>query len=259
MSNRIDSIFCNNCAATTMADAKFCRKCGCIPTTTISAKEFVEATKDIVILNNKLGALHSRLMQPINVDNVWNQFFMSLSSLLSIYLFRIKILNNEIAAYQTDIKKSNPTIDDSSVFSMMQTFEIEARRSFLLEWLFLFESNIADVLEKYLDKIPSSSYHENLKMLLQELQIITTSDSKSEIFDTLYFPYVIRNTLHQNGLCKKGKILCTKGYNFVLVKNKFHKLGTWRHTLFFMGSMLDSIERVFDHPNFDDTRNPNVL
>ena len=128
----------------------------------------------------------------------------------------------------------------------MKNLDQMNRRSFLTAYMFQVE-----VLLKRINEIlPNVYYEQSYKKLVQGiLKELKLSTNYTEKFNIMYYPTIVKNSLHMNGM-HSGKNFSGKidGIKFSFKNKERIEYGEWRHVYFFCDKMLEVIGDILQHP-----------
>lgn len=122
--------------------------------------------------------------------------------------------------------------------------------SVMFDWLFAFENYFSNIINDSLKKSPSSRYSVNVKTIVNYFMSKSSDKTKNECIDGLYFPYIVRNTFHNNQKSNHDADAKIGQYIFRLYKNKVSHVSTWAHLIHYMNGMIDVLPVVFENADF---------
>jgi hypothetical protein len=249
----MSDIPCFICNKNIRSDSILCPHCGQDPVN----KNILEGIQDMfkltVNLNEKIKTLHQHYVINPNLGE-HDERNQSLGALnittfwLNIQLM-LYVLSKRTDPVPQKILLLNPNSTDDELLRTYYNLDLTNMRAFLTLFLAHVEV-LLDRLTKFLPNLDYGYGYKNLtKHILKELSL-TTLDN--ELFFILYFPAIIRNTLHTNGIHTdetiSGKI---SGILFKFEKDK-HVLSCWRQIYFFCDKILDALDSILKHPMIKD-------
>ena len=167
---------------------------------------------------------------------------------LTLYRDYGKSINSHIRRKLND--QSNGRLSANQISVKIQKLDILNRRSYLTALMF----EVEVFLKKISETLPEGElqgYEQLVKHVLRELGILTND---SEEFRKLYYPAIIRNSLHNNGFHEgkkyEGKI---KGIPFLFEDKQQTKHAGWRHVYFFCIGILEMMELIIQHQTIHQT------
>ncbi|MDE1862847.1 MAG: hypothetical protein KGI33_08040 [Thaumarchaeota archaeon] len=207
---------------------------------TVNLNEKIKALHQRYVINPNLGTRDERnqSLGALNITAFW----------LNIQLM-LYVLTKRTDPVPQKILLLNPDSTNDELLRTYYNLDLTNMRAFLT----LFLAHVEVLLERLSKLLPNSEssygYKNLIKHILKELSL-TTSDN--ELFFTLYFPAIIRNTLHTNGIHTDetitGKI---SGILFKFEKDK-HVLSCWRQIYFLCDKVLDTLDVILRHPMIKD-------
>ena len=203
-----------------------------------------------VKLNNKINSLR-KFFDTLNLpyDDARNQFLGSISMMTGWLIIQLVMYRDYARTTKSPIAlkivESNPNMTIPQLGEMIKNFDLMNRRSYLTSFMFQMEVFLKRINE-ILPKISTDyGYKKLVKHLLKELGTITKDNEK---FRILYFPAVVRNSLHTNGIHTEKDIKGTiDGMPFSFKNQKHVGHASWRHVYFFCDHMLEILEEILKH------------
>lgn len=172
-------------------------------------------------LNQITGWLHTQLI-------IFTKFFKTPNSFLSM-----------------TIRRANPDMTKKGLQEIVLNFDKINRLSYLTHFLFRVEIFLKRISETLLTPPENEGYKNLVKHVLKELGMRGQDGEKYRI---LYFPAIVRNSLHNAGIYDEddtpGKI---KGINFKFIEGKGIRYASWRNLYFFYDNILDVLEEILKH------------
>ena len=226
-----------------------CPKCGKLPTVIgifDSMEEMIQDTIQINKKTNELIEIFKKLKLPD--DDIRNEFLANMNMLttwvnlqLTLYRDYGKTTTGSICK-KLSAQGGGLTADQLS--KKIKNLDILNRRSYQTALMFEVEAFLKKISE-ILPEGELQGYEQLVKHILRELGILTND---SEEFRKLYYPAIVRNSLHNNGFHEgkkyEGKI---KGIPFLFEDGQQTKHAGWRHVYFFCIGILEVVELIFLH------------
>ncbi|MCH7560849.1 MAG: hypothetical protein IIC67_05705, partial [Thaumarchaeota archaeon] len=252
-----------------------CPYCGEQPIEITLLPSFKETIDNTVKLNQKILGLQTYVTSlGFDVKDARSQFLgvnhtllMLLNIELGVHLEGTKDLNDVIPQ---KLKHDVPGITPDHLRDYLGQFEQWKRVSFLTMWMFRVEILLNEIKNILPDKpAKESKFGKFARYVLRKLGIKQDNTAKyfgykalvrhvlrelemtsldNEWFRILYFPAIMRNCMHSNGLYKEnttnGKI---DGIQFTFKKGEDVKYAAWRNIYFFCDKILDAIKEIFEN------------
>jgi len=202
-------------------------------------------------LNNKINSLRDYFdTLNLSYDDERNQFLGSISQIIGWLNIQMGLYyeygRKTTLPIPQKILRENPNISMAHLTEILKNFDHMNRRSFLTNYLFQVEV-LLNRINGILPNVTSDLEYKNLtKHVLKELGM---AKMDNEDFRILYFPALVRNSLHMNGRHTKNNVngkIC--GIQFTFKKNKPVEHAGWRHVYFFCEKIPDVIEKILKHP-----------
>lgn len=248
----MNQIQCAICRKSTNADLLFCKWCGSLPQRTkvhINGYNILYHLQEIQIKIQKLG---EKIDKSHRIFPLWNSFFASLEIKILIATFELASPEEQKKAFENYLIKTYFDQPKNKIDYTLGQFMVDKQFSFLLGWLFIFENHFYYIIKNILKKTPSSSYKDNVKIIVNTVMSNEDDISRKEYRDKLYFLYIIRNTLHRGAISDKNHHGKINGYNFHINKDQLCTLTTWPHFIFFVEGMIDTFSILWEQSIFDD-------
>lgn len=224
-----------------------CHYCGRLPITMDLFDAMDEMAKLTVKLNDKINRLR-QFFDTLNLphDDERNQFLGSISMLsgwlniqLIIYRDYARGTNSPIGR---KIRESNQNMALTQFTEIIRNFDLVNRRSYLTSFMFQVEVFLERINGILPNVATEQGYKKLVKHVLKELGMTQKDNEKYRI---LYFPALVRNSLHMNGTHMgdddNGKI---QNIPFSFKNKQLVGHAGWRHMYFFCEHILDVIEEI---------------
>lgn len=233
---------CKYCSRKITRDDFLCNNCGCLTTSLNAFDTAKEMKTSFVSLNDKVNSLRSIInSQNIPFDDQRNQVLGSLSYMIAWAVLQLGFFD-QFARRESDpipswVKRVNPTITKKDMEEFLSNYDNMNRRSFLTNFLFQIEVLLEELNKLLITPTDDQGFKFLVKYVIKELKL---NNPDNETYRILYFPAMVRNAMHMNGIHTKeddnGRI---DGILFQFKKNKLVKYGSWMHTYFFCDKILD--------------------
>lgn len=224
-----------------------CHRCGRSPITIDMFDAMDEMAKLTVKLNDKINLLR-QFFETLNLphDDVRNQFLGSISVISSWLIIQLIIYRDYARSTNSPIGKkireSNPNMTLAQLTEIVKNFDLMNRRSYLTSFMFQVEVFLERINGVLPNITSDQGYKKLVKHILKELGMTQVDNEKYRV---LYFPALVRNSLHMNGIHMdtddNGKI---QKIQFSFKNKQLVKHAGWRHIYFFCDKILDVIQEI---------------
>ena len=241
---------CRICGKKIEPEEFLCPYCGCLP---ISI-QIIDGAKEMIPLTIKLNTKINLLRDffgtlKLSPDDERNQLLGSLSQITGWLNTQLIIYTNYFKTPDSPIpqkiRKENPSMSKKQLQEIVLNFDKINRMSYLTHFMFRVEVFLKRLAEILLSPSPNYGYKNLVKHVLKELGM---GGQDSERFRILYFPAIVRNSLHMDGSYTEkniqGKI---NNIPFRFTKGKRVRYASWRNLYFFCDKILYVIEEIMKH------------
>jgi hypothetical protein len=209
-------------------------------------EEMIQYTIEINKKTNELIEVFKKLKLPD--DDIRHEFLANMNMLttwlnlqLTLYRDYGKTINGSICK---KLSAQGGGLNAEQLSKKIKLLDILNRRSYQTALMFEVEVFLRKISE-ILPEGQSQGYEQLVKHVLRELGILTNN---SEEFRKLYYPAIVRNSLHNNGFHEgknyEGKI---KGIQFLFKDNQQTAHAGWRHVYFFCIGILEVVKLIIGH------------
>lgn len=240
----MEVVKCKYCSHKITRDDFLCNYCGRLTTSLNAFDTAKEMKTSFVELNNKVNSLRGIIKsQKIPADDQRNQVLGSLSHMIAWCVLQLGFYD-QFARRPTDpipkwVRSVNPTITNEGMIEFLSNYDNINRRSFLTNFLFQIEVFLEELNKILITPTDDQGFKFLVKYVIKELKL---KNPDNETYRVLYFPAMVRNAMHMNGIHTKeddnGRI---DGILFKFKKNHIVNYGSWMHTYFFCDKILDVI------------------
>lgn len=238
---------CKDCSHKITRGDFLCNNCGRL-TTSLNAFDTAKEMKSFFVeLNNKINSLRGFIRsEKIPADDQRNQVLGSISHMIAWVVLQLDFFDR-FARKESDliprwVIRVNPTITKEDMEEFLSNYDNMNRRSFLTNFLFQIEVFLEELNKLLPTPTDDKGYKLLVKYVIKELKL---NNPDNETYRILYFPAMVRNAMHMNGLHTEnddnGRI---DGILFRFKKNHLVTYGSWIHTYFFCDKILDVMDDI---------------
>lgn len=223
-----------------------CKYCGSLPIHQTIDEAVVEMITHLGSLNAKIIDLRTffkTLGLPTSDKRnqtlgALNFLFLRLShQLLSFHEF----ITNPKDPLAQQLLQQNSRISQQSMDEFIATYDVLNIRDFLTGFLFIIEDFFKNVNKILKNQTYGKGYENLVRHLICELFNLKAD---SELYRTLYFPAIVRNSLHAGGINTDNNANGKIGEVFFRFEKDKPVSGSWRNIYFFCDKILDAIDQI---------------
>lgn len=227
---------------------KFCPNCG-------NAKKFSEnAFEEARIIRPKIQDISKKInilrtkytKEEFLYNDIRNQTLGTTFTLLKwihdqldIY---VQLYSTPTSPGAAKIIQDNPKMNKHQIEELLYNFALILKSCFLFQFMNRIENCVKKVNYCLTNKENRIGYKQTCKDLKKNLKFKT-----NEEFNVLYFPYLVRNSMHNEGTHRdkfaSGKI---EKYRFTFYPDKPVHYYSWNHIVFFCDKIIELLEKIFD-------------
>ena len=183
---------------------------------------------------------------------VLNFLFLRLSHQLISYH---ELTTNPNNASRKEILEKNSHVPQQSLDTMVVGFDILNQRDFLVGFLFIIEDFLESVNKILKNQTSNNGYKNLVKHVVNEL---FGMNADSELFRELYFPAIVRNSLHKGGIHTENDYNGKIDGVFFKFENGKPVHGGWRNIYFFCDKVLDAINQILKNKQIENIPIPST-
>jgi hypothetical protein len=203
----------------------------------------IQAKNSFIELHKKVWANGLKYKKIYGNDDIRGDFYIVFSELL---LWLIIQLENFHEKYPQQKIGNYMSLEKRSRTQMILQFDTINRQSFITIAMFNIEIFIVALATGLKLKPRSNNYKDTVESLSENLFPLEAK----ETFRLLYSPYLIRNSLHNNGYIKQLKEdfeISIGGKKFIFKKDTKVTLGGWDNLYILIDGLLDILIQIMEH------------
>lgn len=231
-----------------ISSLKFCPNCGYAKTFSDNAFEEARIIRPkIQDVSNKINNLRTKYTnEEFLYNDIRNQ---TLGATFTILKWIHDQLDIYVQLYATPsspgaakIIRDNPNMKKPQLEELFYHFGMILKSCFLFQFMNRIENCLKKINYFLTNEESRIGYKQSCKDLKKNLEFKT-----DEEYNILYFPYLVRNSMHNEGIHKdkfaSGKI---DKYTFTFNPDKTVHYYSWNHIVFFSEKIIEVLENIFD-------------